>query len=115
VGILGKVDMRRGTPQIVVEEVRDPEEMDERETGEVHIRLDKSVASEEAFYRLRAELLEYPGNSPLFIHVSHNGNGQTDPGDESVIRASGQLTVSSRQDVLDSLKELTGVAEAWKQ
>lgn len=61
VGILGKVDMRRGTPQIVVEEVRDPEEMDERETGEVHIRLDKSVASEEAFYRLRAELLEYPG------------------------------------------------------
>ena len=109
-GMLGKVDLKRGTPQVIVEEVRKPEEMEERETGEVHIRLDDTIGDEEGMYRLRADLLEYPGGCPVFIHVNLNGSGH-----EAVVRVSGQLTVSSRKEVLDSLQAISGVAEAWKQ
>ncbi len=110
IGILGKVDTKRGQPQIVVSEVRKPEEMEQREAGEVHVRLDETCVGEEDLYHLRAGLIEHAGACPLFLHLPANGSGS-----ETVIRASSHLTVSSHNETLDAIRALTGVAEVWKQ
>ncbi len=110
VGILGKVDTGRGQPQIIVTEARKPEEMEERESGEIHVRINESFEAEEDLYHLRANLLEHTGACPLFLHLSANGSGT-----DTIIRASSQLTVSSREEAMDAIRKLPGVTEVWKQ
>ncbi|MFP4535037.1 MAG: DNA polymerase III subunit alpha [Spirochaetaceae bacterium] len=107
VGVIGTVDQRNGKHQIVVEELRPPEGLEERDATEVHIRLANFVEDEEQLYGLRAFLIENPGSAQLYIHI---GAGDK----ECVVRASGQIMVSSRPEVLERIKTHPQVDAAWK-
>jgi DNA polymerase-3 subunit alpha len=108
VGVVGKIDRRRGKPQLVVDEIRHPNELDEKEAKEVHIRLSGEVPDEEELYQFRAFLFEQSGGCHVFLHLGANGT-------ERVIRASSQLTISSRRDILDAINKWPQVVEVWKQ
>ena len=109
VGIEGKVDTSRDRIQFVVDAVMPPEELPERDTGEVHVRLDPGHTSEEELYDLRAFLHDHPGGCSVYLHV----NG-TEGGAEHVIRASSQISVSSRTDTLQEIGSHPFVREVWR-
>lgn len=108
VGLVGKFDERRGQVQFIAEEVRAPEDLEEKDAAEVHIRLDEQVDRQEDLYRLRAFLFEHSGPSEVYLHLGVNGR-------ESVVRASSQLTVSSKQKTLEEIRAQDHVLEVWKQ
>ena len=108
VAMIGKLEYRKQKLQIVVQEIREPHELDETDSGEVHIRLDQQLEDSETLMQLRAFLYERAGHCPVFLHIGHNG-------DEAVIRASAQLTVSSRSEVLEDIRRYPHVREVWKQ
>ncbi len=110
IGITGKVEERRGEPQMIIQEVCNPDELEEKEAGEVHIRIDDHFESEEDLYQLRAHLFESSGVCPVFIHVNRNGNGT-----ESIIRASSQIKVSSKREVISRISTHPKVIEVWTQ
>ncbi len=110
VGMVGSVDRSRGRTQFVVKEIRRPEELEELDRGEVHIRLaPDAVLDEEELCTLRGSLKDFEGSCPVYLHVPRNGE------DEMLVRASGQLTVSSKSEILNRIRELPQVAEAWKK
>jgi DNA polymerase-3 subunit alpha len=107
-GLVGKFDERRGRIQFVVEQVRAPQDLEEKDAAEVHIRLDEHVDRQEDLYQLRAFLFEHSGPSEVYLHLGVNGK-------ESVVRASSQLTVSSKQKTLDEIRAQDHVLDVWKQ
>ncbi|THB68954.1 MAG: DNA polymerase III subunit alpha, partial [Spirochaetaceae bacterium] len=111
IGIIGTVDTRREDPQIVVNEIRSPDSMDEQDVGVVHIRLQEEKASEKALYELRAVLSqdEYCGSCPVYIHIPRAEKP------EVIIEASAEIRASSRANVLESLKQLPAVDRVWRE
>ncbi|MFP4442110.1 MAG: DNA polymerase III subunit alpha [Spirochaetia bacterium] len=109
-GIIGKVEERRGKLQVIVDQACGPEDLTEKEAGEVHIRIPEELESEEELYQLRAHLFENSGVCPVYIHIRQNGSGK-----DSVIRASSQIKVSSQRDVLSRIKDHPRVLEVWTQ
>jgi DNA polymerase-3 subunit alpha len=107
VGVIGTVDKRNGKHQIVVEELRPPEGLEERDATEVHVRLANSGEDEEELYGLRAFLIENPGSAQLYIHVGADEK-------ECVVRASGQIMVSSRPEVIEKIRTHPQVDAVWK-
>lgn len=107
VGCVGKVERRNGSVQMVLDEVRPLEELDERDSSAVHIRLKEDSMDEEALYSFRGELNDFPGRSDVYIHLGRNGN-------EAVVRVSSQLRVSSRNESMEGMKRLPLVQEVWK-
>ncbi|MFW5689746.1 MAG: OB-fold nucleic acid binding domain-containing protein, partial [Spirochaetota bacterium] len=110
VGVEGKVDTSRDRIQSVVERLVAPGELAERDTGQLHLRISHEHASEEELYELRAFLHDRAGGCSVYLHV----NGTAD-GSECVIRASSQLMVSSRPEVLREIEQHPFVDAVWKQ
>jgi DNA polymerase-3 subunit alpha len=108
IGCVGKLERRNDAIQMVLDEVRPLEELDERDATAVHIRLDQESVDEEALYGFRGELNEFPGNSDVYLHIGQNGH-------ETVVRVSSQLRVSSRKESLESIGRLPLVQEVWKR
>ncbi len=107
VGIIGNLEERRGRRQIIVQEVRPPGRLDEREAREVHIRLRGSLTEGENLYQLRALLFDRQGPCPVYLHVGSNGG-------ESIIEASSQIRISSRKETLDEIRRQAVVADVWR-
>jgi DNA polymerase-3 subunit alpha len=107
-GLVGSFAERRGRIQFVVEEVRSPDQLEEKDAAEVHIRLDENIDRQEDLYKLRAFLFEHSGPSEVYLHLGVNGL-------ESVVRASSQLTVSSKQKTLEKIRAQDHVLDVWKQ
>ncbi|MFW5710575.1 MAG: DNA polymerase III subunit alpha [Spirochaetota bacterium] len=98
----GRVDLSRGDPKFIVETIIQPEEMEEIETREIHIRLERNTMSEEELYNLRSYLFDHKGTCPLYLHL-----------DETVIKASSQITLSSSRDVLEELRRYPTIEDIW--
>ncbi|MFW6362593.1 MAG: DNA polymerase III subunit alpha, partial [Spirochaeta sp.] len=111
IGILGTVDTRREKPQIVVNEIRLPEMLEERDIGVVHIRLQQSGTSEKALYELRAFLsnAEHTGCCPVYLHIPR------DPKPEVIIEASAEIRTSSRPEVMESISSFPAVERVWRE
>ena len=108
------VDTSRNRVQFVVERLMKPDELPQKDSGQLHIRIAKSELSEDDLYHLRAFLFDRPGGCSVFIHMA--GDEVTeDDGKEHVIRASDQLMVSSLPKTLDDIERHPLVAEVWKQ
>ncbi len=104
----GKIDLSRGEPKYLVDQVLEPEKLQEIETREVHIRLGRNTCSEEELYNLRSVLFDYKGSCPLFLHLN-DANGRK----ETVIKASSQITVTSSREVLEELKRYPTIEDIW--
>ena len=98
----GRVDLSRGDPKFIVETIIQPEELKEIETREIHIRLERNTMSEEELYNLRSYLFDHKGTCPLYLHL-----------DETVIKASSQITLSSSRDVLEELRRYPTIEDIW--
>jgi DNA polymerase-3 subunit alpha len=109
VGVEGKVDTSRNRVQFVVENVMTPDELPEKDTGQLHIRIAPTAMSEDALYHLRAFLFERPGGCEVYIHMKDDANSET------VVRASDQLMVSSQPTVVEEIERHPQVADVWKQ
>lgn len=110
IGVVGKVDTSRDRMQFVVESMCTPEELPEKDCGEVHIRVDTNGADDDALRELRAFLYERPGGCHVLLHI--NGNEHSS---EVVVRASSQLMVSSLRETLQEIGTHPRVVEVWKQ
>ncbi|MFW6260909.1 MAG: DNA polymerase III subunit alpha [Spirochaetota bacterium] len=110
VGVEGSVDTSRDRIQFVVETLVPPEELPERDTGQLHLRIAHDHASEEELYELRAFLHDRPGGCSVYLHM--NGS---DGSDECVIRASSQLMVSSQPVAVAEIERHPFVEAVWKQ
>lgn len=107
IGCIGKLERRNDTVQLVLDEVRPLDELDERDASAVHIRLDMEDMDEDTLYAFRGELSDFQGNSDVFLHVNNNGH-------DTVIRASSQLRLSSKRESIEGIQRLPKVSEVWK-
>ena len=109
IGVVGKVDLSRDTPQIKVEEIKDPGELKELGVPEVHVRLENMEFSEEDLIDLRSFFQDVAGPGSLYLHVPE------DEDREQVVKASNQLSLSVDDFVLERIKQQRAVAAAWKE
>ncbi|WP_081942158.1 DNA polymerase III subunit alpha [Spirochaeta lutea] len=108
-GFIGNLDTSRERPQLIIEEVRQPDEMDEIDSGEIHIRLNEYATDQESLLEFRGFLHERPGNCPVYLHM------KDERGTEYIIRAATQLKVSGLQSSLQELEQHPSVLELWKE
>jgi len=106
-GCIGTLDFGRDRPQLVVKDIREPQDMDEQEGGEVHLRLVPGI-TEEDLMDLRALLHACPGPSQVYLHV------ELPTGKEAVIKISSSLRITSLQKNIESLQAHPLVQEVWK-
>ncbi len=112
VGVTGKMDLSRGDPKIKVDDFRDPDLLEGKDATEVHIQLAGDMRQEDDFYLLRSVLFENPGTCAIYLHLAPpDGNGAA----EKIVRASPQITMSSRDEVLDRIRGFPWVRDVWKQ
>lgn len=126
-GFIGSVEQGREELQLVVSEVRLPEDMDPREGGELHIRL-RPGFSEDDLRELRSFLHDNSGPSEVYLHIpdpeagaddgtspesSASGAGTTQV--ESIVRAATNLRVSTLGGVLDRLRLQPAILGVWKE
>ena len=109
VGVVGRIDLSRDRPSFIVEEVKEPDMLENKEISELHIALNGSLCNEEDFYQLRSFIIEHPGPCSVYLHFRDPGNGES----ERIIRASAQLKVSGKREIQLQLQELPGVEEVW--
>ena len=106
----GKIDLTRSAPSFKVEEFADPADLKDKSWREVHVRLAPGIASEDELYDLRDALFEAPGACAVFFHVpAPDGDSK-----EVLVRANPQISCSAGEEVLERLKEVRGVVEAWR-
>jgi DNA polymerase-3 subunit alpha len=110
-GFIGKVDLGRDKPQLVVDEIREPGELDAQDSGTIHIRLrGESLEDEEALVGLRSLINDHPGACPVYLHLpgpADEANG------ERIILATSHLQANS--SVLPMIKNHYLVDSAWKE
>jgi len=107
-GCVGTVEQRNGNYQFVLAEVRELEDLDERDDGVVHIRLARSTIDDDKLYQLRGDLSAYRGGADVYLHIPKDDG-------EAVVRASAQLRVSSKRETLARLRSHPLVEEVWKE
>ncbi|MBN2051845.1 MAG: DNA polymerase III subunit alpha [Spirochaetales bacterium] len=110
IAIRGTLDDRRGTNQLIVEEVMSPEELDCREALEVHIEFENGRYEEDELVALRSLCMDYPGNCRVFLHLPENGNNG-----RCIIKASDQITTTWNKSLEAELRHLPFVREVWKE
>ncbi len=110
-GLICKVDLERGKAQIVVEEIRLLGDLEDRQGGELHVRLKTGCSNNnEALYRLRSTLFGQSGSCPVYLHLKQD----TDPSEELIIRPARSLLASSQNEVLSEVASNPCVSEVWK-
>ncbi|MEW5816365.1 MAG: DNA polymerase III subunit alpha, partial [Spirochaetota bacterium] len=108
-GIRGKIDTAKGEPKIIVEELREPEELIKTEPAELHIRISGDQCSEDDLYHLRSFLFDHKGNCAVYLHIGRIKNTR-----EVVIKASSQLCVSPEDNVIEELKNNPKIEKVWR-
>lgn len=110
--IKGKLDFGRGDepdPQIIVNEVQQPDELGEQIPREVHIRLQPEVEETE-LYDLRNFMIGNSGECSVFLHIA-----KPDSQDETIIRANPNAKMTSNRNTLLNLKDLPIIQDAWSE
>jgi DNA polymerase-3 subunit alpha len=108
VGVVGKVDLSRDTPQIKVDEILVPDEMKVIGVPEIHIELVDNEYSEEDLIDLRSFFQDIPGPGTLFLHIPENGK-------RTVVKASNQLGLAVDDFAINRIKDRKAVAAAWRE
>jgi DNA polymerase-3 subunit alpha len=115
VGLSGKLefDSKKDVYQIIVEEFKNPNDMEARAASELHIQINEEPHSEEDFFLLRGILAENPGNCTIYLHIECSGGGAGVK--ETVVKVSSQIKTASYENVLDKIRDIPWVREVWKQ
>jgi DNA polymerase-3 subunit alpha len=98
----GKVDKKRETPSIMVNDVIPIEAAIERLTTSIGVKLDRTRHSSDVFGDLKGVIKKHAGKKELFVQV------QTADGTKVSLRVNGELGVRLTKDLVDDLEQLLG-------
>jgi DNA polymerase-3 subunit alpha len=98
----GKIDRRRETPGILVNDVIPVADSIARLTTAIALKLDPLRHSEEAINQLELVLARHKGNAEVFIQVT------TNPGQKVTMRLDRDRFVKPSQTLVDDLEQLLG-------
>jgi DNA polymerase-3 subunit alpha len=114
VAATGRIDRTRGEAKLIVERLLAPEELPDRPPTAVHLRFAlvqaEGEAREQDFLGLRDFMVGRPGGCSVFFHIMVNGSGE-----EIVIKASPQITLSADEEVLAEVRTHPLVEDVWKE
>jgi DNA polymerase-3 subunit alpha len=98
----GKVDKRRETPCLMVNDVIPIESAVERLTTSIGVKIDRVRHTSEIFGDLKGVIKKHAGTKELFVQV------QTADGKKVSLRVNGELGVRLTKDLVDDLEQLLG-------
>ncbi|HOU38057.1 MAG TPA: DNA polymerase III subunit alpha [Treponemataceae bacterium] len=107
-GITGKVDFSRENPGFLVEQLIDPDELEEKSVREVHIELDPVAQDEKDISRLRDFLFESSGNCSVYLHLETPKRMYT-------VKAATQIQVAPDDDFMSRVADIPCVLQVWKE
>lgn len=102
----GYVDVSRDEPQFIVESIENPETLQAHSIKELHIELENAIKNENDISQLRDYLFGKVGECSVYFHID------TESG-MYIVKANSQLSVSSDNDVIQSVKDLPLVKDVW--
>jgi DNA polymerase-3 subunit alpha len=106
----GKIDLSRGEISFIVDEIRRPENVKQKKTSSVHLRITRDILNEENCYQLRDFLFEQKGDCTIYFHLVGNGDIT-----EKIIKAAPALTIPADEDVLAKLRLYPQIIDAWSE
>ena len=109
VAVVGKIDLDRGDPKLLADEIVSPGALPERPARAVHVRVSRA-SDEPALFDLRETLFEKSGKCALYLHMP-----VADGDRETVIQASATLLVSSDREILERTRGLPCVEKVWTE
>ncbi len=104
----GKVDSNptRESKALLVEEVLDPEKLEERAIQEIHVQLEPNLKNDNVFFYLKEFLFGNSGKCEIFFHID-------DGGKTYIVRAGAQITAPANKEFLEKLKSVPLVRDVW--
>jgi len=108
ISVTGKVDTSRDTPSILVDEVGDPEKLQEKSIQEIHIQLSADITDKKQLYDLEDFLIGVRGTCSVYFHI------ETQEG-EYTIKASPQISVPNNDDFFRNLSNQLFVENTWSE
>lgn len=108
IAVTGKVDLSRDSPSILVDELADPDTLEEKSVKEVHIQLTPLITDKKQLYDLEDLLIGVRGSCCVYFHI------KTREGEYS-IKASPQTTVPNSEDFLEKLSDQLFVENVWSE
>ncbi|MEA2707406.1 MAG: polymerase subunit alpha, partial [Phycisphaerales bacterium] len=100
--VRGKVDKRRETPCLMINDVIPIELAVERLTTSIGVKIDRTRHSADVFTDLKGVIKKHAGNKELFVQV------QTADGTKVSLRVNGELGVRLTKTLVDDLEQLLG-------
>ncbi|MBI9102120.1 MAG: DNA polymerase III subunit alpha [Spirochaetales bacterium] len=110
IAVEGKMDKKRGTPQLLVDQILNPDELKEVNEKELHIRLSRGECSEDDLLDYRDFLIPHAGAFPIYLHVPKPASDG-----EIIVKASGQLKLSGESEILELIKTHPLTGDIWKE
>jgi len=108
IGLSGKIDLSRGEPKFLVDEVILPEKLKKTKTSEIHIKINRDICKEEDLVSLREYLMDSTGSCAVYLHLPSE-----DTKKDTVIKASGQIRIEPSGAVLKGIKQHPSIADVW--
>jgi len=109
VAVRGKVDLERGDPKLLADEILEPTALPERPARAVHVRVSRA-SDEPALFDLREALFGKSGRCALYLHLAGaRGDG------EAIIQAAPTLLVSADREILEKARVLPCVEKVWTE
>ena len=112
VAIKGKLDFGKGEtkqPQIIVNKILNPQEIEGEIIREVHIRLHKEVQEKELF-ELKKFMIGNNGDSLVFLHMIKPNSSS-----ETIIKVNPNAKIQSNEHTLNELKSIPIIQDAWSE
>jgi DNA polymerase-3 subunit alpha len=108
-GLRGKLDLSRGDPKFLVDEVKSPEDLEREEIKEIHIKMTDNGYNEEELFHIRSYLFDHQGSCHVYLHLRPSKSSK-----EVVVKAHSQLKVSADETVIQHLQEYPHIEEVWR-
>ena len=104
----GKVDGSRDTPSLLVNEILDPNQLENHSATSLHIQLTPSFNSEADLSNLKDFLFDNSGSCSVYFHIDTGNN-------PFVIKANEQMRVTGSTEIVKQIKDLPFVKHAWTE
>ena len=103
----GRVDGTREQPSFIVDSLEDVASLKTKSISELHIELEKNIASPELeFSKIREILFAQTGSCSVYFHLDTVQGSY-------IVQANPQLTVSSSDETIKVLKEMNIIKDVW--
>ena len=103
----GRVDGTREQPSFIVDSLEDVASLKTKSISEIHIELEKNIASPELeFSKIREILFAQTGSCSVYFHLDTVQGSY-------IVQANPQLTVSSSDETIKVLKEMNIIKDVW--